>query len=320
MREIKRAAFSPRLESFQLKSHYKMRTGGAGWSAALPPVADDPALAALPPFPDLTIMDDDESCFALSDDEPIITAINVAPLPDAEAIGAAMSLEPIGGSDPSDGYFAHSEAFMSPVPESLPIGLFPGVPQRGLHKRRAPAGIDALVENLANGPEHVAKGFIQKRAKHLAAMKRPAGALLKRPAAAPPLDAPAPKAAKPAEPALDAASPAAAAPESALPNFEDFAGTLQKCKETCCDPPRVPLGVEGRIVCSLQHNTYLVQVFSGKVQVCMVSEKQFGSRKGANAAGAVLAEMWNAGASKTDLQRCKNAGALFGVKCGKAAH
>ena len=89
----------------------------------MPPVADDPALAALPPFPDLTIMDDDESCFALSDDEPIITAINVAPLPDAEAIGAAMSLEPIGGSDPSDGYFAHSEAFMSPVPESLPIGF-----------------------------------------------------------------------------------------------------------------------------------------------------------------------------------------------------
>ncbi len=185
-----RAAFSPRLESFQLKSHYKMRTGGAGWSAALPPLADDPALAALPPFPDVTIMDDEESCIALSDDEPIITAINVAPLPDEEAIGAAMSLEPIGGSDPSDGYFAHSEAFMSPLPESLPIGLFPGVPQRGLHKRRAPAGIDALVENLANGPEHVAKGFIQKRAKHLAAMKRPAGALLKRPAVPPVLSVP----------------------------------------------------------------------------------------------------------------------------------
>ena len=287
-----------------------------------------------------------------SDDEPQITGVKLAPLvtrqaqpavtdsprldpgyvpssppplappPDSPVAASLVpaNFEPAGGACLEDGYLPYSPEFFNPLPPSCPVGL-----RTASHIDRTPRDLEVVIKELKSGAEHVPKNFINKRCAALKRAKaKKGGAVQKRPAAAhgalPPnaLAAAVHKRPAAAERGLapKALKPAAAA--HGLPDFSDPAESLQSCLEFCIDPSRVEVGgaKSVRTRASVQHGSYLVQVFSGSEQVAVVSEKQFGSQDGAIAAGKVLAEVYSLGATRADLQRCKINGCLFGVKCG----
>ena len=95
--------------------------------------------------------------------------------------------------------------------------------------------------------------------------------------------------------------------------------SLRKCIAQCTDKLRVidVHAASPRLVRSHQRGTYIVQVVDRKQVICQVTDIQFGSAARADAAAAVLCELYSMGASRADLQRCKLAGCLFGVRCGQ---
>ena len=214
--------------------------------------------------------------------------------------------EPIGGSVPEDSYMPLPAAFFAALPDSLPIGL-----PKLSHKSRAPVDLDFLVGDLAAEPDHVTKKFQRSRIKHI--LKRPAG-MLKRPAAAletegQPDEQPTEEEGIPDEQPAEAES----IPKLTL----DHAAAFAKCLEACTDPKRAkPFPKASRLKAGVQRSIYICQVYQGSQQVCMTSAHAFGDKTLAFAAAKVLKDVWDAGHSKEDLQRCKNSGSLFGVRCG----
>ena len=80
---------------------------------------------------------------------------------------------------------------------------------------------------------------------------------------------------------------------------------------------------EAHVKRSWQRGQWIFQIAAptlpdGKVKmVCMLGSAAFGTIERTSRAMKVLLEMWHFGASAMDLARCKQAGCLFGVVCGK---
>ena len=274
---------------------------------------------------------------------PVTSEVIEIPDTDSEHGDCGGPLVPMGGADEDDGYFPYPLGFGSPLPPGLSIGMPTAAVAASLPpamgkvaasraalqlsqpaKRKAAASAAravrassapdaaALLVSLDAEPQYVARAHFAK----LAAMKRPAAApaagpakVLKRPAAAP--------AAPPAAPADLPAEAALGAFPALVAGETEHVASLRKCLDVCVDEPD-PTARTFRLVTSMQRGTHHVQLYCAKKCVVQVTDKQFGSAARADAAAAVLAELFEMGASAADLQRCKNNGCILGVKCGKS--
>ena len=290
---------------------------------------------------------------AISSDEEERTA-NLPPLPPPLASPPSTPLHGVAAQHarqacltPSpvpetDGWFPIPKSFTdTPLPVSLEVGL----PSRGIACKRslqATCGPN-LDEILADLHDEAAQEYCaHAHARNVRNMaKRPAGPppavgkakpaagkrfriSTKRPRNSPPLQphepAHVPESAHAPAHAPETAHAPTHAPESALPSIDAKAieDSLRLCRQVACtDHPRTDVASSpGRLRSSVQRGIYLVQVLCGPQAVCMVSCNQFGSVEVANAAAEILLTLWNAGATKSDMQRCKVLGCIFGRKCG----
>ena len=228
------------------------------------------------------------------------------------AVGPLESL--VAAED--DGFLPLPESFFDELPPPLEIGLdkLGAATKRGKgqkrQKRPAPLeNVDGILAELQaeekKNAEYVPKVHADKVQK------------MKKPAAAKPVAAPAAAKAAAAKPA---AAPLLKRPAALLAAAElaESRDVAEMCPEFCTDERMTEL-LPGKLQRTWQRKTYHVQVVAGgKVRV-QATDKQLQSTELADAAGDVLLGLWNSGVTSADLQRCKLAGALFGMKCGKAS-
>ncbi len=348
LRQTSRSEFSHDVKMFRLKQQFFGWHGSppTGGSFALPlPGPNFPPpppgsatgransakynveeIAFLPPWP-LEDVTEDRFTLAVKDFEdvellggigaPPLAPPNEDPLPSAEhsvggpevissddecgAAGDVAPYAPLVIED--DGWFPIPQDFIDePLPEPLPIGM------------------NLFIDKLKMYAPTNQKKQTQVCARLRASMKRPAAAMpvhatvaakkmtkTTRSAPAPPVEAPpapAPPVETPGE--LDSG-------ELTEKTRED---TLKKCILTCRDKPTQTAAVSKR-VCSTQRGTFHVQIKTADGTMVQVTDKQMGSKARAVFAADILQELWGMGASALDLQRCKNEGCFFNIKCGR---
>ena len=247
-----------------------------------------------------------------------------------------------------DGYAKPSKDFMGLFEAPLPKSSASEIKTPPAKRRRidyvsqrpaTPADIGEIIDNLVqeNPVDH--KKFL----KTITAKKRPAAkgpAAMKRPAAVAE-DAPDEKATAVAEGALDleheflAAEKTTAVAEGALalenvdeskeiefqsenlPWKTSIGETIRSCIEFLLLEDRA--AQSGKITHSFQRKTHVYQVqdlLNGRRIAVQVTDKQFGSQDLAQKAVQVLHHLFEIGATKHELQTCKNNGLLFGVRTG----
>jgi hypothetical protein len=243
-----------------------------------------------------------------------------------------------------DGYAKPSKDFMGLFEAPLPKSSASEIKTPPAKRRRidyvsqrpaTPADIGEIIDNLVqeNPVDH--KKFLKK----ITAKKRPAAAM-KRPAAVAE-DAPDEEATAVAEGALDleheflAAEKTTAVAEGALalenvdeskeiefqsenlPWKTSIGETIRSCIEFLLLEDRA--AQSGKITHSFQRKTHVYQVqdlLNGRRIAVQVTDKQFGSQDLAQKAVQVLHHLFEIGATKHELQTCKNNGLLFGVRTG----
>ena len=220
--------------------------------------------------------------------------------PPLEEPVASPMLIPAGGVVEEDAYFAYPAGFGDPLPEALEIGM----PRR--KRSEPPACIEQLRQELEEAPSTNSKAH-QKLVRQ---------AMQKKPAAIAPASASLRK------------RPAAAIAKDAKDDSEDDKSIgdalfdlkrrmLQKCSEFCVDQPTA--GHRARLLESLQRGRmhYQIKDLDLKRVVCQTTDMQFSGAERGKFSAELLLEMYCKGTSAGDLQRVKNGGALFGVKCGR---
>ena len=247
-----------------------------------------------------------------------------------------------------DGYAKPSKDFMGLFEAPLPKSSASEIKTPPAKRRRidyvsqrpaTPADIGEIIDNLVqeNPVDH--KKFL----KTITLKKRPAAkgpAAMKRPAAVAE-DAPDEEATAVAEGALDleheflAAEKTTAVAEGALalenvdeskeiefqsenlPWKTSIGETIRSCIEFLLLEDRA--AQSGKITRSFQRKTHVYQVqdlLNGRRIAVQVTDKQFGSQDLAQKAVQVLHHLFEIGATKHELQTCKNNGLLFGVRTG----
>ena len=293
-RQLERTHFSNNIHVFRLKQKFLLKKalfdmGRFGPAAPLPNPDNDGghagALDDLPDFPaeiDLGEHSGEDACEAeIADDD------SEMPLP-AE--------------------------FFDPLPSPLPIGL----PQKAPHGIGLPpqcTDIEEVLAKLESDKEAVnPKDHMKSVKAHATAMKRPASAV-------PLVQAKPKKSAGPA--AYGVVENGVEDPEEVLINNVSLAPevehklALMKCIDVCSGP--LVNDQQGKIVESTQRGTYICQIkdLKAKRMICMVTDKQFGSKERAKRAADVLQELFLMGVGPADLQMANASGGLFGVSCGK---
>ena len=346
-RQLARSQFSNNIHLFHLKQkllfNRKQSSSSLGTLPMDAPVCygatSEGLLNSLPAFPSMDMTDqdavsDDEddvvpvcavpAVVAISDDEDDVVPISAVPAcqplgdkpqplsledllcrppphaPPVEEPVASPMLIPAGGVVGEDAYFAYPAGFGDPLPEALEIGM----PRR--KRSEPPACIEQLRQELEEAPSTNSKSH-QKLVRQ---------AMQKKPAAIAPASASLRK------------RPAAAIAKDAKDESEDDKSIgdalfdlkrrmLQKCSEFCVDQPTA--GHRARLLESLQRGRmhYQIKDLDLKRVVCQTTDMQFSGAERGKFSADLLLEMYCKGTSAGDLQRVKNGGALFGVKCGR---
>ena len=346
-RQLARSQFSNNIHLLHLKQkllfNRKQSSSSLGTLPMDAPVCygatSEGLLNSLPAFPSMDMTDqdavsDDEddvvpvcavpAVVAISDDEDDVVPISAVPAcqplgdkpqplsledllcrppphaPPVEEPVASPMLIPAGGVVGEDAYFAYPAGFGDPLPEALEIGM----PRR--KRSEPPACIEQLRQELEEAPSTNSKSH-QKLVRQ---------AMQKKPAAIAPASASLRK------------RPAAAIAKDAKDESEDDKSIgdalfdlkrrmLQKCSEFCVDQPTA--GHRARLLESLQRGRmhYQIKDLDLKRVVCQTTDMQFSGAERGKFSAELLLEMYCKGTSAGDLQRVKNGGALFGVKCGR---
>lgn len=311
-----RADFSPNLKVWRLKQYYFTLNaadgaGRASDDAIVQCVVRDQSkpstlLDALQQFPSdddacdvVSVSSSDEDCLAIV---PSPVHVPMLAAPEAEAVVATPISEAVDLCsedvvDPECPPLPH-DFLHAPLPESHPVGLKRKLPLNG------PQDLDAILASLKAPLQYDSKAHA-RNVKGKEAMKRPAGAKLSMPSV-------------PAtEPTIDEGMPPTLADAATSEASQDeIDESIAKCIAKACTDKTCQDVRPAKLVVTVKRGTYIVILSSGKRQQTMVTEKQFGSRPRALAAGRILLGLWNSGASKEDLQRCKNLGCIFDTYCG----